>query len=33
MNIEINGRDSDGSSALIINKDINYEWNALVPLF
>jgi len=33
MNIEINSKDFDGSSALIIKQELNYEWDALVPLF
>ena len=33
MNIEINSKEFDGSSALIIKQELNYEWDALVPLF
>jgi hypothetical protein len=32
-NIEINSKDFDGSSALVIKQEINDEWDALVPLF
>lgn len=33
MNIEINNKDFDGSTILVIKQEINDEWDALVPLF